>query len=99
MFEKNDKKRVYWLLDQYLAGKIDARTFCDEFYYSYDLEIKRSSLSQLESKIFSNLSIVAGRFSEFEEDHINYPGTYFTEEELKNKVIETREALQLQNKE
>lgn len=99
MFEKNDKKRVYWLIDQYLAGKIDAKTFCDEFYYSYDLEIKRSSLTQLESIAFSDLSIVAGRFSEFEEDHINYPGTYFTEEDLKKKVIETREVLQLQNKE
>ncbi len=35
MFEKEDKKRGYGLMVQYLSGKIDGRTFCDEFYYSY----------------------------------------------------------------
>ena len=39
MYEKNDKRRVYWLIDLYLAGKIDDKTFCDEFYYSYGLEM------------------------------------------------------------
>ena len=44
MYEKNDKRRVYWLIDLYLAGKIDDKTFCDEFYYSYGLEMDGSTL-------------------------------------------------------
>lgn len=95
MFEKNDKKRVYWLIDQYLSGKINAKVFCDEFYYSYDLEINSKSLTELEHKAFSDLSTVAGRFSEFEEDHKNCPKAFFTEEELRQKVIETKNTLKM----
>ena len=50
MYEKNDKRRVYWLIDLYLAGKIDDKTFCDEFYYSYDLEITASFPPESEFK-------------------------------------------------
>ncbi len=52
MYEKNDKRRVYWLIDLYLAGKIDDKTFCDEFYYSYDLEMDGSTLTKLEREVF-----------------------------------------------
>lgn len=87
MFTKNDKKRLYWLIDQYLSNKIDSWTFCNEYYYCYDLEIDRQSLTNIEKKVFSSLSSVANRFSDDKEDLERYPGTYFTEEQLKKKII------------
>lgn len=96
MFEKTDKRRLYWLIKEYLAGKIDAPTFCNEYYYCYDLELDYKSLTQEEAEAFYQLSKVVGRFSEFDEDHQKYPGTYSTEEELKKKVIETKKLLKNQ---
>ena len=77
-----------------MAGKINGSTFCDEYYYSYSLEIYNEMLSDVEQKAFSELSLVSGRFSDLEEDIKRYPGTYFTEEDLRKKVQETREKLQ-----
>lgn len=73
MFEKNDKQRLYQLMDMYLTGEISAKVFCDEFYYSYDLEIDSDSLTDIEKVVFAELSTVSDRFSEFGEDHIKYP--------------------------
>jgi len=97
MFEKNDKRRLYQVMDMYLSGNINDKVFCDEFYYSYDLEIDLDTLTDLEKKAFSELSTVSDRFSEFEEDHIKYPKGFFTAEELKQKIIETKEKLQEQS--
>lgn len=93
MFDKKDKRRLYWLIDSYLSGKITARVFCDEFYYSYDIEINSDLLTKLEEDIFSQLSIVSSRFSEFEKDHKKHPKAFFTEKDLKQKIIEVKEKL------
>ena len=47
MYDNNDKRRLYWLIDQYLLNKIDESIFCDEFYYSYDLEVSSETLSEI----------------------------------------------------
>ncbi len=86
MFEKRDKKRLYWLVNQFLSEKINARFFCDEYYYSYDLEIDDGDLTKLEREIFQELSVIVGRFSEFEDDIKKYPDTYITEGQLKENV-------------
>jgi hypothetical protein len=93
MFKKDDKRRLYWLMDIYLSNEITAKTFCDEFYYCYDLELDSELLTKLEEQVFSELGTVTGRFSEFEEDIRQYPGTYFTEKQLKQKVLEALEKL------
>lgn len=93
MFEKNDKRRLNWLIDQFLENKIDAETFCDEFHECYGLELGLDALTPLEEEIFYELSVVANRFSPFEEDLIKYPGTYFTEAELRQKIIDTKNKL------
>lgn len=95
MFEKNDKRRLYWLIDQYLLGKLDARAFCDEYYYCYDLELDTNLLSKLEKNVFSGLSGLINRFSEFPEDLKNHPGTYFNEEQLFKKACEAKQRLNL----
>lgn len=97
MYDKSDKRRLYWLIDQYLSGRIDEPIFCDEFYYSYDLEVDSNTLTDIEKVVFAELSTVAGRFSEYEEDHLGLPNGFYTVEELKQKIIETKEKLQEQS--
>ena len=91
MYEKTDKRRLYQLMEMYLAGEIDPWTFCDEYYYCYDLKLDYETLTELEVKSFSELSTVAGRFTNIEEDLKKYPGAFFTEDELKQKIIETKD--------
>lgn len=93
MYRKNDKQRLYWLIDQYLLDKIDEPTFCDEFYYSYDLEITNDMLSEMEQQAFSDLSKVASRFSQHEEDHKLDANAFSTVKELREKIIETKDKL------
>ena len=52
MFEKDDKRRLYQLMDMFLSGEITASVFCDEFYYSYDLGIDYDILNDAEQKAF-----------------------------------------------
>lgn len=94
MFEKDDKRRLYWLIDQYLSGKITERTFCDEFYYCYDLELDYTVLTEKEYQVLSELSKVVSRFSEYEEDHKLDENAFFTVKQLNKKVVETKEKLQ-----
>jgi len=81
-------------MDMFLTALITPKTFCDDFYYSYDLEIDSDTLNESEQQAFSDLSRVSSRFSPFKEDHEKYPGAFFTENELKQKVIDTKTRLQ-----
>jgi len=91
-----DTRRLYWLIDQYLIGKINASTFADEYHVSYDMSIKREDLTEFEHEAFIALSDVAGRFSPFETDLRNYPGTYYSEAQLRKKALETKQKLMQQ---
>lgn len=93
MFKKEDKKKLYWLIDQYLLGKINASTFDDEFNICYNLHLDYDTLTFTEEKIFSDLGIVASRFSPYEKDHSDFPNAFYTEEELKEKILEAKEKL------
>lgn len=93
MYEKTDKRRIYQLIDVYLSGKINESTFCYEFYCSFDLELDYEKLFEDEYKSFCELSEIASRFSESEEDIKKYPGVYYTKEELHRKVVETEQKL------
>ena len=84
-------------MDLFLKGQITSPVFCDEYYYSYDLEIDDETLSEKERLAFSELGKVSSRFSQFKEDHERYPNAFFTEKELRDKIIETKQILQVQN--
>jgi len=92
MFAENDKRRLYWLIDQYLSGKMSAWDFTRELHVSYDISIEYEDLTELEDETFLDLSNVAGRFSPFEED-LRDPGAHYSEAELHVKVIETKKIL------
>ena len=93
MYKKNDIRRLYWLIEEYLKGSINEATFCDEFYYSYDLEIDKISLNDIEKSAFSELGKVTSRFSQHEDDHKLDARAFVSAEELRKKVIETKEKL------
>ena len=50
MYAKNDKRRLYQLMDMYVDGVITASVFCDEFYYAFS---EFESDHQLDPKAFS----------------------------------------------
>ncbi len=93
MYEKTDKRRIYQLIEMYLSNKINESTFCYEFYCSYDLELDYDSLLEDEYQAFYELSEITSRFSEFENDIKEHPGIYYSKEELRRKIIETKEKL------
>ena len=80
-------------MDMYLGKVIDGWTFCDEYYYSYSLELTDEDLSEREQIAFSELSKITNRYTYIQEDLLKYPGTYYDDEALKQKVIETIEYL------
>lgn len=80
------KENLYKLISLYLSGTIDEKYFCDHFYLCYDLELDNLNLTEFEDEIFAKLSEVCGRFSVFEEDLKEYPGTYFSKENLKDEI-------------
>jgi hypothetical protein len=90
MFENTDKKQLYWLMDQYLADKIDAWDFSNKYHSCYDVELDLDCLSRKEYQLFSDLSLMAGRFSPYKEDHIAQPGFFYTDEELRRRVSEIK---------
>jgi hypothetical protein len=94
MYKNTDKRKIYQLMDMYLSGEIDGWTFCNEYYYCYDIELDDKDLTELESMLFAQLSSITGRFTNKEKDLLNYPNVYYTEKELKQRVIETIQRLQ-----
>lgn len=96
MFEKNDKRYIYNLIDDYLENKIDEVALCDGMYFSYVHEIDESTLSDVESEAFSKLEMITKRFSKFEEDHKLDSKAFSTKDEVRQAVIETKEKLENQ---
>lgn len=92
-FDKTKKEYLYLIIKMYLAGRITATVFCDEFHESYDIEVVPDSLSPTERQSFEELGHVAGRFSKFKEDHSEFPGVYYTESELRDAVLHAKEQL------
>ncbi len=94
IFDKKNKKYLYLIIDLFASGKIDEKTFCDEYYYSYDLAIDYSTLTENEYRIFLELSEIVDRFSEYPEDHKLDIHAFTNKEELKKKILETKNALE-----
>ena len=87
------KNKLWQLIEYYLDKKIDEVVFCSNFFLLYVHEIDYNDFDDQEQKILSELSEVAGRFSEFESDHEKYPDVYYTKAELAEKILETKIAL------
>lgn len=95
MYEKDDKRRLYWIINQYLLGKINEGNFCDEYYYCYDLELNKQTLNNLELQVFKKLSEVSSRFSKYEEDYKLDSKAFATVQELRKAIVDAKEKLKL----
>ncbi|MBX9647650.1 MAG: hypothetical protein K2X57_11405 [Xanthobacteraceae bacterium] len=49
------RPKLYWLIDLYLSGHHDVRTFCREFENTYNFEVKKLELTRDEEAAFSAL--------------------------------------------
>lgn len=90
MYPKNDKRRLYQLIELYLSNKITTTLFCDEFYYCYVLELEISDLTDEEKLNFAELDNVTGRYSKYEEDFKLDPRAFNTDKDVYEKAKETR---------
>jgi hypothetical protein len=93
MFAENDRRRLYWLIDQYLGEKISAWDFTSAYHEIYNIDLDKDILSQQEHITFGELNKIAGRFSDVEEDLKSYPGVYFSEADLRAEVLQTKQIL------
>ncbi|GAB6868096.1 hypothetical protein [Bacteroides rodentium] len=95
MYKRGDKKRIYQLIEMYLSGKITTTDFCDEYYYSYDMELNNLSLTKQERLYLDKLGKITSRFSEYKEDHLLDPKAFSTTKEVYEIVLEVKNKLSL----
>ena len=83
----SDKEQLYYLIEHYLKGSYTATDFESQFHVIYR-EMDYNMLSAEEDKLMGELWDIGSRCSPYEEDHINFPGMYYTEKELREKAAE-----------
>ncbi len=99
MTQKELHIKLYKLMDYLLTNKLNPWDFCNQYEIVYCTQIDYSILTENEHKYFGELSTVAGRFSDNEEDKIKYPKAYFYKEDLLKQVNLTVEKLKEERKE
>lgn len=95
IMQNNENQKILELIKKYLSQEINAWDFCNQYVQYYNLELNTQNLSISEKEVLSELNVVASRFSDIEEDLLLYPGTYFNEKQLKEKVIEVKEYIEM----
>jgi hypothetical protein len=95
MFSKSSKNYLYSLIEKYFENKINASIFCNEYHEYYNLELNFDTLSKNEYEAFSELNKVVVRFSSSKEDLKKYPQVYYSENQLREKLIEMKAKLNL----
>ena len=101
MKSRTRKQRLYWLLELFIAGKLEPSNFCNEFFLTYGLEVgvdrevvlERDDLSSEEDGLFGELSNMAGRFSDIEADIALHPNVWYTIDDINLCVEKIRKIL------
>lgn len=88
MSERSPKERLYWLMELLIGKEIEASNFCDEFHQTYEHDLNEE-LSEIEKNLFMEISHKSSRFSEFHEDHLQYPGVYVNDLEIRSLVLDS----------
>lgn len=86
------KEQLYFLLNGMDNGEIEINTFINQFIKIFDLEIDYDELSKDEYTILGNVSDMAARFSDSEED-LKLPNVYYSEKQIREEVTRSLEAL------
>ncbi|WP_420214901.1 hypothetical protein [Listeria monocytogenes] len=86
------KEQLYFLLNGLDNGEIEINNFTNQFMKIFDLEIDYDELSKEEYTILGNVSDMATRFSDSEED-LKLPNVYYSEKQIREEVTRSLEAL------
>lgn len=89
-----EKEKLYYLINGVLNGSYQIEVFCNEFTRIYNLEVDYSQLSKEENIEFSDLSDMAGRFSDNEEN-LKIPNMFFSKEDIWKKVAYVKKVLNM----
>jgi hypothetical protein len=88
-------RRVYHLIELYISERISDDTFCDDFYYSHELNIDHSTLTALEREAFAAIGDIAERFTNINGDRKPETVASTNSAQLRKAVIEASEALHI----
>lgn len=80
-----EKEQLWYLINGLLNNSYDIKIFCSEFTRIYDLETDYEQLTEQENNEFRDLSEMAGRFSDDEEE-LKIPNMYYSKENILDKV-------------
>ena len=87
------KNKIWELIARFILGEVNEVNFCNQFYDLYVHQVDYNEYSPEEELCLNQLSEVAGRFTQFETDLRDYPGVFYTKEELAAKICETKDKL------
>lgn len=87
------KAKLYWLIDLYLSGHHDVRTFCKEFEQTYNFEIEKAELSAAELSAFGDLFSTVIMYSPFPSELATVP-IYRSAEQIRAAVSAAQAKLQ-----
>jgi hypothetical protein len=85
--------KLYWLINLYLSDHHITRTFCREFYNTYNFEVKKSELTPEELSLFGALFDKVVLYSPFEAELKAVP-FYVSAEEIKAAAAMTKARLE-----
>lgn len=81
----NDREKLWFLIDEYVHEKYDAKTFSNEFSRIYDLEVDYDLIPENERAWFDELCEMTARFSDDPED-LKIPNMYCSETDIKQCI-------------
>ena len=82
------------LLEEYSCDEVNTIDFCNKIYEWYDIGDYKDGADLNEKKWLDELSTIAGRYSEFSEDHKPDPKAFTAESDIKAKVREILKHIQ-----
>ena len=89
------KEKLYALLNDFYNSRMGIELFCRMFSDTFRLEIEYDCLSEIEYKLFGELSRIAYGYTDNTEDLANCPQYYFSDKQVVAKFEDVVKKLQL----
>ena len=81
------KQQLYYLIEEFVKGNYSVKSFCQAYEDIFYPDFPKHELTSEEVSKFEFLGGVVSRFSPFDEDVKLYPNVYFTEEQVKESIL------------
>ena len=92
----NKKEQLYYLLKEFCKNKYDVSSFCTEYERVLYSDLPHDDLNEFELSQFYELGKIVVRFSPFIDDIENFPGVYYSKEEIEYSIKKTYNTLTVQ---